>query len=49
MPHRGKTNHPEYVARTGEFVAELRGVSAEEFAAQTSENFFRLFDKAKAA
>ena len=45
-PHRGKMNHPEYVARTGEFVAQLRGEKPQDFAAQTTQNFFKLFDKA---
>lgn len=47
MPHRGKTNHPAYVAHTGEFLAELLGVDPKEFAKITSDNFFRLFSKAK--
>ncbi|MBX2833493.1 MAG: TatD family hydrolase [Micavibrio sp.] len=48
MPNRGKTNHPEMVALTGEFVANLRDEKVKTFAKQTSENFFRLFDKAAA-
>lgn len=47
VPHRGKTNHPAFVKHTGEFLAELRGVDVEQFASQTTENFYRLFDKAK--
>lgn len=47
VPYRGKTNEPAYVAKTGEFLAELYGISAEEFAKITTENFFRLFKKAK--
>lgn len=47
-PHRGETNEPALVVHTGEFVAKLRGVSAEDMARQTRENFFRLFDKAAA-
>jgi TatD DNase family protein len=45
-PFRGKTNFPAYVANTGEFVAQLRGISSEEFAKQTTDNFYRLFSKA---
>jgi len=30
-------------------VAELKGVTREELAARTTENFFRLFSKARAA
>lgn len=47
VPHRGKTNHPAFVAHTGEYLAELRGLPAVEFAKQTTDNFYRLFDKAK--
>ena len=47
VPHRGKTNHPGFVKHTGEFLAHLRGIEAIEFAAQTTDNFYRLFDKAK--
>lgn len=47
VPFRGKTNEPAYVAKTGEFLAQLYGVSTEEFAKITSNNFFRLFNKAK--
>ncbi len=48
IPHRGKTNHPKYVAHTGEFIAELRGINTEKIAQATTENFYKLFDKAKA-
>jgi Tat protein secretion system quality control protein TatD with DNase activity len=34
------------VTHTAQFVAELRGVSSEVLAAQTSANFLRLFNKA---
>ncbi|MGH1457197.1 MAG: TatD family hydrolase [Alphaproteobacteria bacterium] len=47
MPYRGKVNEPAYVAKTGEFLAELYGVTPQEFAKITSDNFFRLFNKAK--
>ncbi len=47
VPHRGKINQPAYVAHTGSFLAELYGLSNEEFAKITSENFYRLFTKAK--
>lgn len=45
-PHRGKTNMPAYVAHTGTYMAEYLGLPAEEFAAITSDNFYRLFTKA---
>jgi TatD DNase family protein len=49
VPHRGKTNEPAYVAHTAAVVAELRGLTRDELAIRTTENFFRLFAKAKAA
>ena len=47
VPFRGKTNEPAYVKYTAEHVAELRGVSLEELAEATTENFFTLFSSAK--
>ena len=49
VPYRGKTNEPAYVAKTGEFLADFYGLSVEEFAKITTENFYRLFNKAKSA
>ena len=43
IPYRGKTNEPAWVAKVGEFVASLKGVSVEVLANQTSENFFKCF------
>ncbi|MGF7009268.1 TatD family hydrolase [Aminobacter sp. BE322] len=45
IPHRGKRNEPAYVANTAAVLAETIGVSAEEVAAITTDNFFRLFTK----
>lgn len=45
VPHRGKRNEPAFVAHTAAAVAALRGMAAEDFAAATSRNFFRLFTK----
>ena len=47
VPHRGKRNEPSFVADTAAVLAELKGVSTEELARITSDNFFKLFTKAK--
>ncbi|MEQ1713636.1 MAG: TatD family hydrolase [Hyphomicrobium sp.] len=46
-PHRGRTNEPAFVAYTAEAIARARGISAETLATATTENFFRLFTKAR--
>lgn len=43
VPFRGKPNEPRHVVEVAKFVAELKGVSVEELARITSENFRRLF------
>ncbi len=43
VPHRGKLNRPAWVRYVAEDIARLRGVSLEQVADATSENFFRLF------
>ncbi|MDN3920636.1 TatD family hydrolase [Roseateles violae] len=43
VPHRGKTNSPAYVPHVAAALAELKGVSVEQVAEQTSANTRRLF------
>lgn len=45
VPQRGKKNTPAYVIHTGQFVAQLKGISPEELAQQTKLNALKLFPK----
>lgn len=47
IPYRGKPNEPKYVREVAQFVADVRGIPLEELAERTTENFYRLFGKAK--
>jgi TatD DNase family protein len=44
VPHRGKTNHPGYLIKVAEKVAEERGMPVEDIAALTTANAFRFFN-----
>lgn len=46
VPYRGKQNQPSYVLHVAEEIARLRGISLDEVASATTENFFRLFKTA---
>ena len=46
-PFRGRRNEPAYTAFTAKAGAQVFGVTEEDFAAQTTTNFNRLFPKAK--
>lgn len=47
VPKRGKTNEPAFVAHTAAKVAELKGISVAELERVTTDNFFKLFQKAE--
>ena len=49
VPYRGKLNQPGYVRYVAEEIAKLRGISCEEVASATTENFFRLFPQVREA
>lgn len=44
-PYRGRICEPAYVVNTARILAEIKGVSPEEIARQTTDNFFQLFTK----
>jgi TatD DNase family protein len=43
VPFRGKKNEPKHVVEVAKFIAELKGISLEELALHTTNNFYRLF------
>ena len=44
-PYRGKRNEPAYMIETAKVLADLKGVSLDQLAQATTENFYTLFDK----
>jgi len=47
VPLRGKPNEPAFVVHTAKAVAALKGIEPDDLARATTENFFRLFSKAR--
>jgi TatD DNase family protein len=47
VPLRGQQNEPAFIAHTAAFVANLRGISTENLAEQTTQNFHHLFPTTK--
>ena len=47
VPNRGKLNEPSNVKYVAEKIAELKGISIEDVAEITTNNFFKLFTKCK--
>jgi len=45
VPHRGRRNEPAYVVETAKVLADVRGMTADQLAAATTDNFFRVFNK----
>ncbi len=43
VPHRGKENQPAYVVEVAAYIAQLKGVSLDSVAKQTTENYRNLF------
>lgn len=43
IPFRGKSNEPKYTREVAQCIADIKGLDLEQVAAQTSENFDRLF------
>ena len=44
VPYRGKQNEPKNVYEVAQCVAEIKGISVEELAEITTNNFFKLFN-----
>ena len=46
IPNRGKRNEPSFVADTAAKVAEIKNIDNDALSSTSTENFFRLFNKA---
>ena len=47
VPYRGKINEPAYVIKTAEKIAAIRGLTIEEIARITTDNYYNLYHKAQ--
>ncbi len=47
VPYRGRVNEPAYILQTAKMLAEIKELDFEKISAITTENFKRLFDKAR--
>jgi len=45
VPHRGTRNEPKYAILTGQFIAELKGISFNDLVVQTNKNVYTIFSK----
>ena len=46
-PMRGKVNEPSFIIHTVEYIANMINVSTEKLSKKTTQNFYKLFNKAK--
>lgn len=46
-PHRGQRNEPAFVVNTAEVLAQVKGMSVEDLASLTTQNYLTLFGKVK--
>lgn len=49
VPHRGRTNQPQFVVHVAQAIADIKGVALADVAQATTANFYRLFRRAAAA
>lgn len=49
VPMRGRRNEPAYLVHVAEKLADVKNISVDEVAQATTDNFFRLFSRAKRA
>ena len=47
VPNRGKRNEPAFVKDTAKYLATLKNISLEHLVSTTTQNFLKLFHKAK--